>query len=99
MHHTSNSSKGSPAVAFTSAPIVRSPIAGISLCDTTSAKAPAIVSATSMSLCPLATEWNTTTGFAPNATSAKAVRSGHRRRTVHTITAQVARLAKIAIMR
>ena len=36
-----------------------------------------IASATSRSLCPLATEWNSTTGFAPNATSANAVRSGH----------------------
>ena len=36
-----------------------------------------IASATSRSLCPLATEWNNTTGFAPNATSANAVRSGH----------------------
>ena len=99
MHHTSSSSNGRPAVALISAPIVSRAIAGISLCETTSANALAIMSATSMSLCPLATAWNTTTGFAPNATSAKAVRSGQRRRTVHTITAHVARLASSAIIR
>ena len=57
------------------------------------------MSATNRSLCPLATEWNTTTGFAPNAASANAVRSGHRRCTVHTIKAHVRRLATSATMR
>jgi len=99
MHHTSSSNNGRPAVALIKAPIVSSAIAGISLCETTRANALAIMSATNRSLCPLATAWNTTTGFAPNATSAKAVRSGQRRRTVHTITAQVARLASRAIIR
>jgi hypothetical protein len=47
-------------------------------------------------LCPLATEWNRITGFAPNTASAKASRSGLRRRTVHAMTASVARLAAIA---
>jgi len=37
--------------------------------------------------------------LAPNATNAKAVRSGHRRRTVHTINAHVVRLASNASIR
>ena len=57
------------------------------------------MSATNRSLWPLATEWKTTTGFAPNAASANAVRSGHRRCTVHTIKAHVRRLATSATMR
>ncbi len=96
MHHTTSSSSGSTAVAFTSAPSVRTAIASSRRSATTNANAPAIASATSRSLCPLATEWNRITGFAPKATSANTVRSGQSRRTVHTITPQVARLAAIA---
>src|SRR3954447_15821841 len=99
MHHTSSKINGNPAVALTSAPTVRSATAGISRCDTTHANAAAIVSATSTSLWPLATEGYTTTGFAPKATSANAVRSGHSRRTVHTIKAHVVRLATSASVR
>jgi len=56
MHQTSRRISGSPAVALISAPNVRSATAGISRCETTQANAAAIVSATSTSLCPLATE-------------------------------------------
>ena len=89
MHHTSSRINGRPAVALTRAPNVSSATAGISRCETTSANAAAIMSATNRSLWPLATAWKTTTGFAPNATSANAVRSGQRRCTVHTIKAHV----------
>ena len=54
---------------------------------------------TSTSLWPLATEWKSTTGFNPNATTAKAVREGQTRRVVSRIKATVARLAATASQR
>jgi len=56
MHHTRSKISGSPAVALINAPTVSSATAGISRCETTHAKAAAMVSATRTSLCPLATE-------------------------------------------
>ena len=64
-----------------------------------SANAPATASATSRSLCPLATDWNSTTGFMPNAATANAARAGHTRRTVVAISAIVPRLAQSAVHR
>ena len=65
----------------------------------TRANAPATASATSRSLCPLATDWNSTTGFIPNAATANAARAGRTRRTVVAISAIVPRLAQSAVHR
>ena len=65
----------------------------------TKANAPATASATRRSLCPLATDWNKTTGFMPNAATANAARDGHTRRTVVAISAIVPRLAQSAVHR
>jgi len=67
--------------------------------ETSNAYALTIASATSRSLCPLATAWNSTTGLAPNAARAKAVRFGETRRTTQTITPHVERLAVIEMNR
>ncbi len=56
-------------------------------------------SATSRSLCPLATVWNTTTGFAPNAANANARRPGHSPSTTHAIAPQTASDAMTASTR
>ena len=63
-------------MAFTSAPSARTAIAGSSRPRTSSANAVATASATTRSLWPLETAWNSTTGFAPKATIAKAIRRG-----------------------
>ena len=73
-YQTTNRSSGSPAVTLTSAPSVSAATASISRRASTSANAPATASATSRSLCPLATDWNRTTGFIPNAATANAAR-------------------------
>jgi len=56
----------------------------------------AIESATSTSLWPLATAWNSTTGFNPKAATANAARPGLTRSAADAITAIVARLANPA---
>jgi hypothetical protein len=97
--HTRSSSSGSAAVAFTSVPSASTTTAASGCRQTTKPSAPTTARATSRSLCPLATEWNSTTGLAPNAASAKAVLSGRSLRATRTIAAQVARLAPTASQR
>jgi hypothetical protein len=86
-------------VALISAPIVSATTAATSQRLATKPTATTIAKATSRSLCPLATEWNSTIGFAPKAASAYAVRSGRSRLVTTTIATHVARLAAIAISR
>ena len=81
------------------APSASETIAGSSLPRTTNASATAIDSATSRSLWALATEWNRTTGFAPNATTANAAREGHTWSAVQATTRMVPMLERIAMMR
>jgi len=98
-HQTSSMMSGNSAVTLMSAASVRTATAADSRLDTSNAYALTIASATSRSLWPLAAAWNSTTGLAPNAASAKAVRSGQSRRTTQTITPQVERLAAIEMNR
>src|SRR6266508_796815 len=96
---TTSSRSGTAAVAFTIAPTERTAVAGSSFPANTRARAPAIERATSRSLLPLATDWNSTTGFSPIMATAKASRSGRTLRTSGARTAIVARLAAIAMNR
>ena len=78
---------------------MRTPAAQIVRSRTTSHAEIAIASATRRSLWPLAALWKSTTGFRPNAATAKAAREGRTRRATAAITNVVARLAAIAISR
>jgi hypothetical protein len=97
--YTISRMSGRTPVALMRAPTDRETMAGSSLPRTRNASATAIDSATSRSLCPLATESNRTTGFAPKATTANAARDGHTWRAVHPTTRTVPMLATIAITR
>jgi len=98
-HQTSSRMSGKTAVTLMSAVNVRTATAAASRFERSNAYALTIPSATRRSLCPLATEWNRTTGLAPNAASAKAVRCGQTRWTTQTITPHVRRLAPIEMNR
>jgi len=95
-HHTIASTSGNRAGAFTDAPIASSATAAWVRVRTRSRKPPATATAISRSLCPLATEWKSTTGFRPNAATANAARDGRILVTVRPITATVARHASPA---
>ena len=73
---TTNKRSGRNALASISPPTVRSPTAQSVRSRSANHAAPATASATSRSLWPLAAESNSTTGLAPNATTANAACSG-----------------------
>ncbi len=96
---STSSSSGTAAGAFTSVPSASTAVASSSCPSSSSASEPTIASATSRSLWPLATDWNTTAGLSPNAAIANASREGRTRRTSRARTAITPRLAATAISR